>query len=135
MRFHTVAVVPMRYGRTLLIAGVALFGLMNAGLWASMPRLRSANLALAIPISRSSEMDVAISQPGPGYLSTDIDHGSLINFKGPVTVAIWYQDTAAVIMQPVAVFALPTWPLLAIAAAMALLATQLWRHRRPAHDN
>jgi hypothetical protein len=125
----------MRYGRTLLIAGVALFGLMNAGLWASMPRLRVADLALAIPISRSSEIDATIWQPGPGYSSADIDHGSLINFTGPVTVAIWYQDTAAVIMQPVAVFALPAWPLLAIAACMALLATQLWKHRRPAHDN
>ena len=124
----------MRYGRTFLIAGVALFGLLNAGLWARMSRLRAANLALAIPISRSSEIDVAISQPGPGYLSTDIDHGSLINFKGPVTVAIWYQDTGAVILRPVAVFALPTWPLLAISACMALLATQLWTHRRPAHD-
>jgi hypothetical protein len=124
----------MRYSRTLLIAGVALFGLMSAGLWASMPRLRTANLALTIPISRSSEIDVTISQPGPGYLSSDIDHGSLINFTGPVAVAIWYQDTRAVILQPVAAFALPTWPLLGIAAAMALLATQLWTHRRPAHD-
>ena len=87
----------MRYGRTLLIAGVALFGLLNAGLWATMPRLRSADLALAIPISRSGEIDVTIWQPGPGYLSTDIDHGSLINFTGPVSITIWYQDTRAVI--------------------------------------
>ena len=124
----------MRYGRTVLIAGVALFGLMNAGLWATMPRLRAANLALAIPISRSSEIDATISQPGPGYLSTDIDHGSLINFTGPVSITIWYQDTKAVTLQPVATFALPTWPLLAIATGTALLATQLWTHRRPAHD-
>ena len=109
--------------------------MIDVGAEIAGPRLRAANVALAIPISRSSEIDATISQPGPGYLSTDIDHGSLINFKGPVTVAIWYQDTAAVIMQPVAVFALPAWPLLAIAACMALLATQLWTHRRPAHDN
>ena len=117
----------MRRRRAGLIGGLALLSAASLGLWASVLWWRPAGVTLAVPIWRSHELDVTLWRPGRGYLSMDLDHGALIDFAGPIRLAVWYQDRSAATMQALGAVALPTWPLLAMAAVLASLAGALWR--------
>ena len=115
-----------------MIGGMVLLALVCAGSWAGARWWQVPGTTLAVPIVPGHEIDISIWKPAFYYSSIDLNHTMPIPITGPLTVAIWYQQTGAAGMLPPVVLSLPAWPLPVIAAGMTLGALWLWCRARRA---
>jgi hypothetical protein len=113
---------PARRSQTLLATCLALIGLANAGLGASLRWLPSHSLAQAVPISPWSEINFALWTPKEDHTSVVFNHALAHDVAGPPTVAIWYQNTHTVNITRLAMFALPATPFLVLGAGFQVVA-------------
>jgi hypothetical protein len=113
-----------------LVPATLLLAVLTGAVWAHERWGRPTGTALTVPIASGRALHLNIWKQGPTYDPGDRDrHDRLIPGGGPMQVAIWYQDTAAVLNRRLALFELPTWPLVVITVGTGLALLGIWRLR------
>src|SRR5688500_7724978 len=98
-----------------LVAATTLLALLTGAVWAHERWGHPTGTAVTLPITPGRAVYLNIWKQGPTYDPGDRDrHDRLIPGGGPMQVAIWYQDTTTVLTRRLAIFELPTWPLIVV---------------------
>ena len=109
-----------RSGRRLLLGLALLLAFLSAGLWAGV-RWWHESVNVVVPIAPMRAIHFNVWKPGPDYAPIDFNRGSLLMFKGPLTVATWYQDHGSTRITHLGTWGLPTWPLLVFACGLGIV--------------
>lgn len=111
-----------------LVPATILLALLTGAVWAHERWGRPTGTAVTLPITPGRVLYLNVWKPGPTYDPGDRDrHDRLIPGGGPMQVAIWYQDTTTVQTRRLAIFELPTWPLIVLTVSAMLVLLGIWR--------